>query len=406
MNRALALDLDAARRARQERPATPGSIQDALQRSRVDVMALLDHGIPEREWVPGAEGLIPKGKRLHIAASAKSGKSLALAVVTAIDIIEAGGTVAILDRENGADEYARRLLDVLDVRCAGDDLRLAVRQRLHYYAWPVMSLDWRDDPDYPVAFAGVDVVIFDSTRSHTGPLALKEDSSDDWSLFMSSLVDPLMRAGIATITLDNTGHDGDRPRGTKSKLDLGEIVFMATGKPFSRERAGSFSLVCSHSRIGEITTGDTWRMELGGGKFGSWERNDRNAANSSSPRPEGVMQAISEAVERQSGMGTKDIYGAVKGSTAEKKLALELLIEEECVKRLPKGKQAHEHHHIKPYRSDRSKPFQTTSEERAEPTVPTMPLPVGGGMSAGTVGGNAESGNRSEWNEGESEALA
>ena len=45
---------------------------------------------------------------------------------------------------------------------------------------PSLSLAWRDDPAYPAAFAGADVVIFDSSRSHTAPLGPTEDASDDW----------------------------------------------------------------------------------------------------------------------------------------------------------------------------------------------------------------------------------
>ena len=50
----------------------------------------------------------------------------------------------MLDRENGADEFARRLESVLDARGADDAFREAVRDRLRYYAWPTLSLDWRE----------------------------------------------------------------------------------------------------------------------------------------------------------------------------------------------------------------------------------------------------------------------
>ena len=188
----------------------------ALERSRVDLVGIIRDGIPEREYVPGADGLLPRAKRVHIAAERKTGKSLSIAVVTAVQIVAAGGTVVVLDRENGADEYARRLRDVLDAR---DVDRERVREHLRYHAWPALRLDWGEG--YAAAFAGADVVIFDSSRSHLTPLGLKEDQSDDFAAFTDALIDPLMQAGIATVILDNAGHqEKDRPRGTSSKGDL------------------------------------------------------------------------------------------------------------------------------------------------------------------------------------------
>jgi hypothetical protein len=66
-----------------------------------------------------------------------------------------------------------------------------------------MHLAWRDDPAYLAAFAGTDVVIFDSTRSHTAALGLTEDASDDWAAFTSSLLDPFLhgRGGFRTCDL-------------------------------------------------------------------------------------------------------------------------------------------------------------------------------------------------------------
>jgi AAA domain len=390
-------NLEAGRRARSAAGLRPGSPEAALRRSRVDLIRLIEQGIPEREYVPGAAGLIPKAKRLHVAAPAKAGKSIAFGVVTALDIIAAGGSVVVLDRENGRDEYARRLDDVLNARGADEKFCREVRQRLRYHDWPALSLDWRDDPAYPAEFAGADVVVFDGTRSHTAPLKLAEDSSDDWALFTASLIDPLMQTGIATIALDNSGHDSRRPRGTSSKEDLSDMVLVLTGKPFSKSHTGLLTLECSHSRIGEITPGDTWQMTIGSGTYSSWRRcNTRNADASSKPRPEAMMQAISEAVEQTPGIGTKGIRDAVKGSSHEKDYALNLLVEEGYVKCGTKGQRAHKHQHIRPYRADRAKPCQTTPPARFESTVPTVPLPVGGGTEAGTERGHDENGDRAK----------
>jgi len=249
------------------------SPQEILERSRVDLISIIEHGIPDREYVPGAQGILPKAKRIHIAAAAKSGKSIAFATVTAVRIVQAGGTVVELDRENGEDESARRLQTVLEAFGDSDPLRQQVRERFHYHAWPALRLDWSAE-DYLQAFTGADIVIFDSSRSHTAPFGLKENDSDDWATFTTALIDPLMQAGISTMTLDNMGHEAkDRPRGTTSKVDLSDLIYtMKANRPFSLAAKGLVEIQCTESRIGEITTGDTWQMELGAGHYGNWQK--------------------------------------------------------------------------------------------------------------------------------------
>jgi len=287
--------------------ATP---TEALERSRVDVVGMIRNGIPTREYVPGLPDLLPKAKRVHVTADKKTGKSLAVAGVTAVEIVAAGGTVVVLDRENGADEYARRLRDVLAAR--GDDaLHESVRKHLRYHAWPSLSLDWRDDPSYPEAFTGADVAIFDSSRSHLTPLNLKEDDSDDFAAFTTALIDPLMQVGTTTITLDNSGHlEKDRARGTSAKEDLCDIAFtMKVISPFSCARAGRVELRCTAARIGEITPGDAWQMELGGGHFGMWQKIGARPPEARDELREAVLEVLVTAGEP---MGVNKIAEAIR----------------------------------------------------------------------------------------------
>ena len=126
----------------------------ALASSRVDLIDIIEHGIPDREFVPGTGGFLAAGKRHHIAAERKTGKSLGIGIVAALDIVFAGGVVYVLDRENGADEYARRLDAVLKARHADERLRDLIRQNFRYHAWPTLRLQWGTDPAYAAAFAG------------------------------------------------------------------------------------------------------------------------------------------------------------------------------------------------------------------------------------------------------------
>jgi hypothetical protein len=355
----------------------PGSPADALARSRVDLIEMIDAGIPPREFIPGAEPL-PKRKRAHIAAAAKSGKSLGMGVVTALDIIEAGGTVVILDRENGADEYARRLEAVLEARQVTDTLRERLRVELRYYAWPAMSLSWRDDPAYPAEFAGVDVVIFDSSRSHTAPLGLTEDASDDWAAFTTALVDPLMHAGITTITLDNMGHeDKARPRGTSAKEDLCDIAYtMKVVAPFSSTLGGRLELRCSRSRIGEITVGDTWRMEIGGGQYGSWQRVEHPTDAPHTFRPTGIMEKVSRAVEQDAGLTRNAICTTIGGRKENVTLALQLLVAEGYIDAQKDG-QAHRHYALRPFLADAENVTGSTGSQLGPNWVPDPGLATG-----------------------------
>jgi hypothetical protein len=81
---------------------------DALERARVDLIQRIREGIPDHEYVPGADGWLLRGKRYLVVAAAGMGKSLDWLIV-AVETVCAGGTVAMVDVENGADEYARRL---------------------------------------------------------------------------------------------------------------------------------------------------------------------------------------------------------------------------------------------------------------------------------------------------------
>lgn len=283
----------------------------ALAKSRVDVLQIIRDGIPDREYVPGAEDLLPRGKRIHVTAEKKTGKSLSIAVVTPVAIVAAGGTVVVLDRENGADEYARRLQDVLEARDADDAFSERVREHLHYHAWPTLDLAWHDDPDYPAAFTGADLVIFDSSRSHLTPLGLKEDQSDDFAAFTTALIDPLMNAGITTITLDNSGHlEKDRPRGTSAKEDLCDIAFtMKALTPFSAATPGRLELRCAASRIGEITTGDTWHLALGAGHYGTWQRIGTRPPEARDELREAAVEVLAAARET---LGSEKIGKAIR----------------------------------------------------------------------------------------------
>jgi hypothetical protein len=248
---------------------------DVLAESRVDLGEMIRIGIPPRKFVPGSGGAFVPGKRHHIAAPSKEGKSLSIGTIAAVDIVTAGSVVAVLDRENGADEYARRLEQVLDAREVSDEERELVYANYRYHAWPTLKLEWGNDPGpYVRAFAGIDVVIFDSVRKFLTSAGMKEDSSDDYSDFTDALIDPLWAANIATVMLDNEGYRRGRVRGTTAKPDYCDVMFSLKRakrtEKYSLVKAGRLEMNCTHSRFGELT--GTWALDLGGGTYGHWRQ--------------------------------------------------------------------------------------------------------------------------------------
>jgi hypothetical protein len=275
------------------------SPEEALSKAKVDLCNLIRQGIPERQFVPGSNWLIA-GKRYLIPAPAGGGKSL-LALVHAIDIVEAGGTVAILDVENGCEEYARRLSDILAARGNPAIASALDEGRLRYYEWPQIDLD---DERWAASFEGVDVVFFDSSRLMLSVAGLNEDSNDDIAEFVHGALLPLSRRGITTVVLDNTGHEGERARGAKAKEDLNEVVYvLRSGSKFDREKTGTVRMVRTRSRFADLPT--ELIVQLGGGTYGPIS----DAANDDADGLDDLLEAIREEPGRSAEALAKAVGG-------------------------------------------------------------------------------------------------
>jgi hypothetical protein len=244
-----------------------GSFDTRIAARRVDLVQLLEEGIPSIEYLPASEGMLVRGKRHLIAAPQKTGKSIGMEAHW-VDMVLAGATVAVLDRENGRELYARRLAGIMDARSLTKKRRKRVQSKLHYYDFP--ELRPNDADALASYFASVDLVVFDSQRMFLSDYGLQEKDSDDYAEFMSYAVDPLFRAHVATLILDNTGHnERTRPRGASTKGDLNEILFsMDTVSDFDLHKKGKLKLKVERSRLGNV---GEWTMEIGAGHFGSWE---------------------------------------------------------------------------------------------------------------------------------------
>jgi hypothetical protein len=273
---------------------TPGSFEDRVASRRVDLFARIRDGIPEAVYLPASLGMLRAGKRHHMPAPKKVGKSIA-ELVHSVDMGLAGARVVIFDRENGGDLFAERLEQIITARGLDDEAQAQLADRIAYYEFPRFRNT--DEQDLVALCSGADLVIFDSQRMFLSDLGLEESGNDDYADFMAALIDPLFRAGIATLVLDNAGHqEPKRGRGASAKGDLNEINFsLETIEPFNLDTTGRIRLEIENSRFGN--TG-RWDLEIGGGVFGSWRRiDDATTDEATGFRPTGLMERASIFVE-------------------------------------------------------------------------------------------------------------
>jgi hypothetical protein len=284
---------------------TTSTFAQRVGERKVDLVKVMNEGILPLESLPGSEGMLLRGKRHYIPAPQKEGKSLALLVHWA-QMVLAGAVVVIFDRENGSQIYAQRLQDILaSWKVNKGDLR-RVRAHLRYYEYPILAPG--DGPDLVKLCARADVVVFDAQRMFLTDLGLAEDLADDYAEWMAQTIDPLFRAGIATVILDNTGHENkDRGRGSSSKGDLNEVLFTLKAElPFSREQIGRIRLTIRRSRFGN--TGQ-WDMDIGGGVYSGWCRTDKELEDD--PQFRAAVTAALKAAQ-PGGLSTNKLLEAVR----------------------------------------------------------------------------------------------
>ena len=291
--------------ARADLASAPSAVA-RLEATRVDLVDMLERGLPPRPMVPGSSWW-HVGKRHLVAAGPKNGKSL-VGLVHAVDVIAAGGSVVILDRENGAEEYARRLGCILGDR--NGTTREAVRERLHYHEWPNLRLEDGADAEFIAALRCANVVIFDASRPWLSLWALNEDKSDDYARFMAELIDPLARAGPAVVVLDNTGHDEKgRARGSSSKGDLHDLTFtLRKTKEFSEEVEGKVLIT---PQLRRFSPGGPWDMRLGRGVY-----SELSVVGARPPVADAhLLGQVRELIEAKGGaMSGRSLFAALRGS--------------------------------------------------------------------------------------------
>jgi KaiC/GvpD/RAD55 family RecA-like ATPase len=219
----------------------------------------------EIEWVPGAERIIRKGERQTWVANYGGGKTQA-AVQFAVQVCAAGGRVVYIDVENDTREMAERLKPVVSQW----DAQEAVRGRLIYLPGlnlPAILEDEALMDEFARLMVATDLLVIDSLTRVLAGFGYDEDSNQDVARFMRRLPDALAASGIATLILDNTGHDESRARGAVSKTALIEAAYAVSGgKSVSEAKHGTLKLKRTRSRSGKLA--DYITAEAGGGDYG------------------------------------------------------------------------------------------------------------------------------------------
>jgi hypothetical protein len=296
-----------------KRPERARGAKQVLHEARVDLIQLLHDGIPPMEFVPGNDLWLIRGKRYLFPAPAGTGKSL-VGLIVAVAAVRAGGSVAILDVENGEIEYARRLGALLAGE-ASASLTEACAERLRYYAWPRLSMRWPAE-EWAEAVGEVDLVIFDSSRMILSAGGLDEDSNNDYAAFAHALLFPLSQQNVTTIVLDNTGHlHRRRARGASAKIDLNEIVYsIEVGTAFDIDTTGELLMRCQRERPG---VPQALTVPIGGGVYGPIVLAQDDRVQVSTTRDEEARHAVMMTVKRTPGINKRSLRQAVRGYGAE-----------------------------------------------------------------------------------------
>ena len=313
------------------------------------------------DHLPGQ--LLERGQQIALIGDGKSGKSLVMIdwCVQAIqglafltENVTEPVTVLYLDSENSRKDLAMRLRSI----GASPD----VLKRLVYLSFPPFKpLDSDDGARQVMKLVdahGPDVVILDTVSRF---IQGKENDSDTWLALYRLLHRRLKARGIAGIRLDHFGKDAEKGgRGSSAKSqDIDHVWELKVDEEEQTKRGNNtevttiLSLKRTHTRTGlgpdylrvkrtglksadesEWLPGET-KHEIADafdGGFGETEQPERT-------RPVEVMRQVCDVLrDADNGMPLRQIRDRISTKNATVDYAIELLIEEGCVKREKVGR--------------------------------------------------------------------
>jgi hypothetical protein len=341
---------------------------------------------------------LPPGQVILLTGPTGGGRSM-LAEAMHYDSARAGVPSAYFGAEITRDEYDARSAEIASRR--GDKLTPELRgelQRARYMDLPeAITRAWADPTAWLATIAERYRWITLDPLSHVASaLGLDFDSNTEYAKFHDGLVGSLARAGVTVLMCDNIGHSDDakgRAKGASAKGDRADVTLScsrAANPPGLAIKATKVRSV----RAG-ITRGDEWLFARDTLQVARRERDDTDTP--ATFRPTGLMQRVSEAVERDPGLSKRAIRESVRGKGATVDLALELLIAEGFV-RVERAGQTNHHHHVRPYTeptvSTVSPPCPAPCPDTLLDTVSPCPPPFRGDTQDTDTGNNHNGANR------------
>jgi len=365
----LALDLDAAGPALDEasRVLTQSSVPIATSWTEVDVAALLAGGLdpvlPTMLARSDGQCLVYPGRTHAFNAEPEAGKSW-LAMVACAHAMTTGGHVAYLDFESDGGSVLERLVAL------GVTHEL-LTERFHYVR-----------PDEPLT-AAARARLLDVVHQHTPDLVVidgvaevmalngwDEASNTDSAAFLTSLPRLLEREGCAVVMIDHVvkaaKDQGRYARGAGHKLAglSGAAYKLEVIKPFGRGLVGRARITVTKDRPGWVRRGAPMsrvgEFELASSADGTAVEArllaPSAAADGSNPfRPTGYMERVSKALEELADTGEAvtlaQIRKIVSGKAAVIDKAVECLVEEGFVERVPGSRSnSFAHRSVRPFR--------------------------------------------------------
>jgi hypothetical protein len=285
-----------------------------------------------------------------------------LAEAAMYDAARAGIRCAYFGSEVTQGEFNSRAAILAKLRgdTVDDELRSHLANVRYLDLTATIAHAWKQPDEWADAMTRrYDVAVIDPTSAVASTLNLDFDKSNaEFVNFYDRLIQPLVGRGLAIFLLDNVGHDPDaksRAKGASAKSDRADLTFscsISTTPPGLIIKAGKVrSIRAAHQR------GDEWLFAKDTHRIIARQKHERGTTTTF--RPTGQMQRISEALEHDAGLSKRAIRTAVGGKADTVDLALELLTSEGYITTTKDG-QAVRHTSAKPYR---------------EPTVSTVSQP-------------------------------
>jgi hypothetical protein len=211
--------------------------------------------VEEKPVIPiGPDGVLPETGRAWMTGRYGSGKTT-FAYWAALQRIRAGLHVGVMELELG-EEDGKKLMRELGA--TNEEL-----DKLHYFK----MADETAQPNlivYGIQLArklddlGCQMLIYDSAIALLQAAGNQENSSNDIREWANAAMSFPIKSGRLILVLDNTGHDGDRVRGSIDKSGAGDTnLFLKCTQAFRRGKSGEMQLSCPDKDRGGTLTGKT-----------------------------------------------------------------------------------------------------------------------------------------------------